>query len=105
MHDFTGTDPFNEEPIETLRQHQTRMDREALVRFYHSSLQADMLTREKPPRARYMRQLLRTWKEIAEREQATRESAFLSAVPLFLAGNPAGKTDRPNPVDTPAWQV
>jgi hypothetical protein len=102
MYDFSRTDPFEEEPIETQRQHLTRMDREALIRFYRSSLHADLLAREKPPRAPYLRQLLRAWKEIAEQEQTAEESALLSTISLCIIGNLAGTRDIPNPVDTPA---
>ena len=102
MPDFTRTDPFEGEPIETQHQRMTRIDREALIRFYTTTLHTDMLTREKPARAPYLRQLLRAWKEMAEREQFAEESAFLSTLSLYRTGNLAGNRDLPNPVDTPA---
>jgi hypothetical protein len=83
VHDSTRTDPFDEEPIETQRQRLTRMDREALIRFYRSSLHTDLLAREKLPRAPYLRQLLRDWQEIAKREQAAEESVLLSTISLI----------------------
>jgi hypothetical protein len=102
VYDFTRIDPFEEEPIETLRQRLTRIDRAALLRFYHSSLHPDLLAREKPPRAPYLRQLLKAWKETVEREQAAAgESVLLPTPSLLMTGNPAGNRAIPNPVDTP----
>src|SRR3954469_24550664 len=67
MYDFTRTRPFDEQQIETLRQRLTRMDRAALIRFYNSTLHMCMLTREKPPRAPYLQQLVQAWKEMVQR--------------------------------------
>jgi hypothetical protein len=102
VQDFTRTDPFEEEPIETQHQRMTRIDREALIRFYTTTLHTDMLTRGKLPRALYMRQLLCAWKERAEREQFAEESALLPTLSLYMTGNLAGNRDLTNPVDTPA---
>ena len=100
MQDFTRTDPFEEEQIETLRQRLTRLDREALFRFYHSSLHPDLLAREEP-RAPYLRQLLKAWQERTERDQADGESVLLPTTSLWMTGNPAGDRALPHPVDTP----
>ena len=82
MYDFIRISPFDEQQIETLRQRLTRMDRAALIRFYNSSLQMCLLTREKPPRAPYLQQLVQAWKEMAQRERAsagTEQGASISA--------------------------
>jgi hypothetical protein len=85
MYDFTRTRPFDEQQIETLRQRLTRMDRAALIRFYNSTLHMCMLTREKPPRAPYLQQLVQAWKEMAQRGQITagfgQDAGILAALP------------------------
>src|SRR3954463_6204036 len=85
MYDFTRTRPFDEQQIETLRQRLTRMDRAALIRFYNSTLHMCMLTREKPPRAPYLQQLVQAWKEMAQREQISasfgQDANILPALP------------------------
>src|SRR4051794_38375971 len=106
MYEFTRIDPFEEEQIETRRQRLTRLDREALFRFYHSSLHPDLLAREKPPRAPYLRQLLKAWKERVEREQAAAGERVLLPIPsLLMTGNPAGNRAIPHPVDPPGRHV
>src|SRR3954468_18803155 len=85
MYDFTRTSPFDEQQIETLRQRLTRLDRAALIRFYNSTLHMCMLTREKPPRAPYLQQLVQAWKEMAQQGQITagfgQDAGILAALP------------------------
>jgi len=101
MYDFPCTDLFEEEQIETVRQRLTRLDREALFRFYQSSLHSELLAREEPPRAPYLRQLLKAWQERAEQAQAAGESVLLPAIPFLMTRNPAGTLGMLHPVDTP----
>jgi hypothetical protein len=86
MYDFTRTSPFDEQQIETLRQRLTRMDRAALIRFYNSSLQMCLLTREKLPRAPYLQQLVQAWKEMAQRERASVGTEPRASIPATLPG-------------------
>src|SRR5947209_6455782 len=86
IYDFTRTRPFDEQQIETLRQRLTRMDRAALIRFYNSSLHMCMLTREKPPRAPYLQQLVQAWKEMAQREQTSAGTEQGASSPATLPG-------------------
>src|SRR5947209_1634318 len=62
------------------------MDRAALIRFYNSSLHLCMLTREKPPRAPYLQQLVQAWKEMARREQAFAGTEQGASTPAPLPG-------------------
>ena len=86
MYDFTRISPFDEQQIETMRQRLTRMDRAALIRFYNSSLQMCMLTREKPPRAPYLQQLVQAWKEMAQRERVSAGAEQGASISVTLPG-------------------
>ncbi len=100
MYNFTQSGPFDEQQIETMRQRLAAMDQTALIRFYNSSLHMCMLTRDKPPRAPFVQQLVQAWKELTKREQQANDVFQLQPAPMPPSAKPkamalAGERLRP----------
>lgn len=86
MYNFTQRGPFDERQIETLRQHLVQMDQAALTRFYNSSLHMCMLSRNQPPRASFVQQLVQAWKEMIRRAQVSTETGPNVGIPAAFPG-------------------
>ena len=86
MYDFIQRGPFDEQQIETLRQHLAQMDQAALIRFYNSSLHMCMLNRNQPPRASFVQQLVQAWKEMIRRTQVSTGVGPNAGIPAAFPG-------------------